>query len=234
MIRLNLGSNNYLITSNLPAVDILPGATRMTETQATDFLTRYTILSHLPNTASGFSATLMRDNITGAYTLAMRSTEYANPDKGGDWDRDGLNGADGEIFTYGFAFGQIASMESYYEHLKLGESYNSLTMQWESDPSLNDFKTKFGGPEKAQGAVLNVSGYSLSGQLAYVFTTLHPEVDKATVINGTGMGNIAIGKTLAQMVADFRQQLAAKRNNLSDKYAVNDSIYANTFARKAA
>lgn len=227
---LMFGSNNPSLYSELDPVTlpILPGATRLTPTQATDFLTRYTILSHLPNTASGFSATLMEKlndsgSPTGEYTLAMRSTEYANPAEGGDWDRDGINGADGEIFTYGFAFGQIASMESYYEHLKLGESFNTVSGLWESDTNLNGFKAKFGGATKAPDAVLNVSGYSLSGQLADVFTLLHPEVDQATVINGTGMGNIAPGKTLAQMVADFRQQLA-DNNKLNDHVEIPNII----------
>ena len=90
----------------------------MTASQAADFTSRYEIVSHLPNTASGFSATLIRDVTTGAYTFSIRSTEYFDSSQGGDWARDGLPGADGEIGSTGFAFGQIASMESYYEHLK--------------------------------------------------------------------------------------------------------------------
>lgn len=157
--RLNLGSNNqnYLKVGQTSTTADLPGATRMTEHQATDFQTRYTIVSHLPNTASGFSATLMQDNVTGAYTLSMRSTEYFNENQGGDWARDGLTlGADLEIARYGFAFGQIASMETYYDHLKLGESYNTSTGQWESDATLNDFKNRFGGSQV--GGTLNVTG----------------------------------------------------------------------------
>ncbi len=117
------GNNNPVYQSKPFDEPKLDGATRMTATQVTDFSNRYTIVSQLPNTASGFSAALIKDNQTGAYTLSIRSTEYRNADQGGDWPRDGLPGADGEIGTHGFAFGQIASMEGYYQHLKNGESY---------------------------------------------------------------------------------------------------------------
>lgn len=217
------GSNNPAYQGGLLQDEpLLLGATRMTAAQATDFTTRYTVVSHLPNTASGFSATLMRDNDTGAYTLSMRSTEYFNTDKGGDWSRDGLSGADGEIGNNGFAFGQIASMESYYDHLKLGESYNATTGLWESDPDLIDFKSRFGA--NPTGGTLKVTGYSLSGSLATLFTELHPEVTQACVFNATGLGNISSAKTLAQMVADFRQRLADAGIDLSDPSSVN--IYA--------
>src|SRR5882672_10008703 len=100
------GSNNPTYPQNnnmpLPTDPILLGATRMTATQADDFLTRYRIVSHLPNTATGFSGTLMerldaQGTGTGEYTFAMRSTEYLNANEGGDWERDGLSGTDGEI-----------------------------------------------------------------------------------------------------------------------------------------
>ncbi len=113
--RLNLGSNNYLNPDNLPTKDILDGATHMTANQATEFLNRYTVVNHLANTASGFSATLLFDNETNEFTLSMRSTEYFNKSEGGDWSRDGLPGADGEISGYGFAFGQLLSMEQYWK-----------------------------------------------------------------------------------------------------------------------
>ncbi|OGS74653.1 MAG: hypothetical protein A2063_10315 [Gallionellales bacterium GWA2_60_142] len=193
----------------------------MTATQANDFLTHYTIVSHIPNTASGFSATLMRDNQSGAYTLSIRSTEYFNASQGGDWMRDGLPGADGEIGGKGFAFGQIASMESYYDHLKLGESFDATTGAWVSDPALDDFKNQFG--TGGTGGVLNVSGYSLSGQLADTFKALHPEVNQACVFNATGMGNISNG-TLSTMVNDLRARLLAAGINLADPSSQN--IYA--------
>ena len=170
--RLELGNNNFQIESNQAESPILPGTTRMTATQAEEFLTRYEIVSHLPNTASGFSATLMREIGTDIYTLAFRSTEYRPSEAGGDRERD--FGANREIAFKGFAFGQIASMEIYYEHLLLGETFNPNSSQWEHDAKLEDFTRLFGGGRS--DGTLNVSGYSLSGNLASVFTALHSEV----------------------------------------------------------
>lgn len=104
--RLNLGSNNpdYLQNGQTSTTPILPGATRMTATQAADFTTRYRVVDHRGNddarfanlgvnadgvnvlvgNGSGLSATLMEKldangNRTGEFTLSIRSTEYFNP-----------------------------------------------------------------------------------------------------------------------------------------------------------
>ena len=155
---LMFGSNNPAYQGGLlQSEPLLPGATRMTATQAEDFLTRYEIVSHLPNTASGFSGTLMREISTGAYTLSFRSTEFFPTEQGGDRARD--FGTNFDIGQKGFAFGQIASMESYYEHLKLGQSYNFVSGEWESDPSLDDFRTRLGN---GVGPTQQIDGKQLS------------------------------------------------------------------------
>jgi hypothetical protein len=140
--RLILGNNNPFLDPSLS------GKTRFTSALADRFLDRYQILDHHANDATGFSATLLRDTTTDEYTLSFRSTEYRNQSEGGDWERDGLSGADGEIFSKGFAFGQLVSMERYYQRLK-------------TDGVL------------PQGAALTVTGYSLGGHLATVFTEMH-------------------------------------------------------------
>lgn len=56
--RLTNGNNHY----SLPE-DKFTGATRMTPSQAHDFLNHYEIIDQLPNTESGFSATLMRSKL---------------------------------------------------------------------------------------------------------------------------------------------------------------------------
>ncbi len=61
--RLKLGSNNYrALTSDQTAnTASLPGQTRMTDAQVTEFNTRYEVRDHLSNTITGFSATLLWD-----------------------------------------------------------------------------------------------------------------------------------------------------------------------------
>lgn len=126
----------------------VPNANQITGS-AQAFESRYQIVDHHANDATGFSATLMKDTTTGEYTLSFRSLEYQNQAMGGDWERDGSGGAAGEIAGAGFALGQLVSMERYYQELKA----NPLKL-----PS---------------GAILNVTGYSLGGHLAMVFTELH-------------------------------------------------------------
>jgi hypothetical protein len=94
------------------------GFTRLVQIQAQQFIQRYQIVDHHANDATGFSATLMKDTQTGEYTLSFRSTEFLPPTQGGDWERDGIAGADGEIVRYGFSLAQLVSMEKYYQELK--------------------------------------------------------------------------------------------------------------------
>ncbi len=153
------GNNN----ENVLPVDQFTGATRFVDLAgvssatlitggAQSFASRYLIVDHHANDATGFSATLMREIGTNNFTLSFRSTEYKNQVQGGDYERDGANGlsltgADGEILTGGFALGQLAAMEQYYQ-----TTVKSLL---------------------PAGAVLNVTGYSLGAHLATVFTELH-------------------------------------------------------------
>lgn len=155
----------------------LLGLTQMTNQLADRFLSTYKIIDQHANDASGFSATLMQrinpDGSLGEYTLSFRSTEYKNQNQGGDYERDGANfpsftGADGEIASGGFAFGQLAAMEKYYADLKIN---GKLPL----------------------GATLNVTGYSLGGHLATAFTELHAndpyvQFGHTYTFNGAGRG----------------------------------------------
>lgn len=157
------------------------------------FASRYLIVDHHANDATGFSATLMRDTTTGEYTLAFRSTEYRDQNQGGDWERDGLPGADGEIFSHGFALGQLVSMEKYYQQLK---AQGLLP----------------------QDATLNVTGNSLGGHLATVFTELHAnEIQQTYTFNGAGQGVITGGPSglsdsarIAATLQAFSEQLVSQ------------------------
>ena len=193
--QLHLGANREgYKTGNTALNEGYPGYTRMTTQQADEFLEKFKIVHQwsdnptpdgkrplpegidgkpklnagdlLANT--GLSATLIQDKTTGAFTLAIRSTEFRDWNKGGDGERDKV-GADIEsIATKGFALAQLAALEQYYEWLK------------------NNGKL----PANAQ---LNVTGYSLGGHLATVFTEIHRSdkdisFGETVTFNGAGRG----------------------------------------------
>jgi hypothetical protein len=171
-----LGNNNPLL--NDPNDPTLDGATRFVDLagvpnasqitgSAQAFVAQYQIIDHHANDATGFSATLLKDTTSNTYTLSFRSTEYQNQVDGGDWERDGLPGAAGEIALDGFALAQLVSMERYYQELKTS---GTLPV----------------------GATLNVTGYSLGGHLATVFTELHANEIAATyAFDGAGRGRMS-------------------------------------------
>ena len=115
------GSNNTVVTGADPAAPVLDGATRLTQAQIDYFSANYAIVAHYPSDASGFSCTLFRNLTTGEYTISFRSTEYALQAQGGDWERDGKPGADGDIADHGLALAQLSAMQAVYEHLRQGE-----------------------------------------------------------------------------------------------------------------
>ena len=75
-----------------------------------DFGSTFTVIDHLSNTSSGFSATLLLNKKTNEYTLSFRSTESKESGDGGDVLRDSSSGANGEIGKEGFAWAQIMDM----------------------------------------------------------------------------------------------------------------------------
>lgn len=210
--RLLLGNNasrtNGYAKEQTPEQDILPGATRLTKTQIEAFLTRYEILDHHANDATGFSATLIRDKLTNQLHLAFRSTEFATEANGGDRTRDiggGLigqspPGADSELLREGFALAQIAAMEAYFAAVR------------------RDSKFKF-----AEAAGYTVSGYSLGGHLATVFAENHaddPAFLKAYIFNGAGRGG------LVGPVADNRDLLGLYLQIMGSPQAGYEAVQA--------
>lgn len=196
-----------------------PGYTRLTQPQIDEFLANYTVIhqwSDNPSTGpvagsrpapdlehtgglilngpamlanTGFSATLIQKKDSNEYTLSIRSTESRAWEHGGDSERD-MEATDkfGVVMT-GFALAQLDAMELYY--------------QWLKDNGL-----------LPQGAVLNVTGYSLGGHLATVFTEMHQDdpwlerFGETVTFNGAGRGtwNGSIG-TEADFLAYYRQVL---------------------------
>ncbi|MFO0730963.1 MAG: hypothetical protein U0231_00905 [Nitrospiraceae bacterium] len=194
---LQLGNNSQ--TGELFSDPTLPGKTRMTTQQAADFAINYQIVDHHASDATGFSATLTTDlsDPTGkTFTLSFRSLEYQNQVNGGDWERDGIAGAAGELSFTGFALAQLVSMERYYRELK-------------ADPN-----------KLPPGAVLNVTGYSLGGHLATIFTELHYD-DPAVafghtyIFNGAGRGGITGGTAGLSEAERIREMLQAAEARLT-------------------
>jgi len=92
--RFRLGNNNPGNSAYVPRAEVLPGATRMTDRQITRFNELYSVVDHRTNTWSGFSATLLQRRGSNEFVLSFRSTEYQNDTDGGDFQRDGLGGAE--------------------------------------------------------------------------------------------------------------------------------------------
>lgn len=207
---LKMGSNN--LPGDQSNVDVLSGKTRMTTLQAQAFELRYQIVDHHVNDASGFSATLLLDTQTQQYTLSMRSTEYAADSNGGDRSRD-IFGADTEIKSSGFALAQLVSMKRYFEALQQGKTSNGTI-----DPVLAGF---FANTKNT----INVTGYSLSGHLATVFTELYAErVAQTYTFNAAGRGdfrNVSFS-TEAQEADRIRAMVA----DLDARLSVTDPLGA--------
>lgn len=77
-------------------------------TQATDFLSNWLVVTHQPNTTSGFSSTLFKStDPAGGYVLALRGTEA--------WSADFT--ADGDIVADGLAITQIVDMYNEWQRI---------------------------------------------------------------------------------------------------------------------
>lgn len=100
----------------------------------------WTIAAHIENTTTGLSATLFKSK-TGEYVMSIRSTEFID-----DAVRDNKATNELEVKDTGFAIGQLADLEKWYQ-----ESVKPLTA----------------------GGALTVTGYSLGGHLATAFEQLH-------------------------------------------------------------
>ena len=169
-------TNDSLVRLRLLSGNNRPGFTldnytRFTEELADRFLTSYARVAHHANDATGFSATLTQERGTNNFTLSFRSTEYRSQPVG-DAQRDSVQGADGEIAGVGFALAQLVSMERYYRTLRASGQLPS-------------------------NAVLTVTGYSLGGHLATIFTELHSaEIQHTYTFNGAGRGHIGGGSSI--------------------------------------
>lgn len=185
------------------------GGTRLAASQRDEFFTTWEIIDHLPNQASGFSATLLKNRLDGEYTLAFRSTEFRDIEFGGDAQRDSVKGAAGDIAFNGMAFTQLSSMEKYWTSLLDGSRMKGATPDAPAGGSLANLRVDALGEFKSAIAKerLNLSGYSLGGHLATMFSVLHGErVASVHLFNASGVGRIADtapGVTYAQLLRDY-------------------------------
>ncbi|MCG3202970.1 MAG: hypothetical protein NFCOHLIN_02857 [Gammaproteobacteria bacterium] len=217
--RLRNGANHYDHMDRLQREGRL-GATRMTEVMIDDFLAAWEVIDHIPNDTSGFSATLLRNRQTGTYTLSFRSTESKPWDDGGDKERDGGDGADGEISFNGFAWAQLHSMEQYFQHLLRGELY---TVGYASSSAGDLVRGAL------QSDQITVTGYSLGSHLAQLFTLMHYEqVEHAYTFNGAGFGwfdGVGTGLPYGQEVLnqlDLYDRIMADPASFLDGFTLSD------------
>ncbi|WP_341922199.1 putative Ig domain-containing protein [Polaromonas sp. YR568] len=147
---------------------------------------------------TGFSASVFFDTVNNQYTLSIRSTEYADSiNDPGDVNADTV-----DILANGWAFSQILSMENFWNSLIDGSAstgVNGVTIPNAVD--LQAFKRQL-----SSGATkINVTGYSLGGNLAEAFTELHrTQVDQTFLFNGAGTGLTLGGKSFQDVFNKYK------------------------------
>lgn len=87
-------------------------ASRFSNLQAEQFAAQYEVVAHQKNTATGFSGTVFRNRDTNELTISFRSTEFID-----DAARDSQATNAMEVAQGGWAMGQIADMEDWFETL---------------------------------------------------------------------------------------------------------------------
>ena len=113
-------SDKGRVVDALIGEDVFMG--EFTVSQANAFVDHWSVIDHLPNTDTGFSSTLFRNN-DGQYVLAFRGTESF-------WD-DLVVADAGDIVRDGLAIKQIVDMYNEYQRLSapLGSSYQVATLK---------------------------------------------------------------------------------------------------------
>ncbi|MBN8476933.1 hypothetical protein [Sulfuritalea sp.] len=172
-------------------------ASKFTESEATKFASEWQVVDQRPNTTTGFSGTLFKNNETGELVISFRSTEFVD-----DAIRDSAATNTLEVFNTGWAWGQIADMEAWYSELL--------------DKRDND------GQLVLSGKTYSVTGYSLGGHLATAFNLLHPGAAAQVVtFNGAGVGKVKAGHTLQGVLGYFND---LRTNPTSIKAALGFSL----------
>lgn len=130
----------------------------------------YEIVGQMPNTSSGFSATVFRKN--GSHVLAIRGTEGFSFSSITDWVSNVAN-----IGPNGIAIMQAIDLFNYFQDLKAQQgstvyhyAYNQLTNQVTYTSAIAS------STGALYGQAFTVTGHSLGGHLALIMTRLAPSL----------------------------------------------------------
>lgn len=184
----NLAAMNAATPKTTLELALKTGSASFSAAQATAFAAEWSVISQQSNTASGFSATLFKNNVTGEYVFAARGTEPQSP---ADWATDF-----GDIGADGIAIEQGVDMFNYYQ--RLTGAPNKPVAQYKYIPSLHPSDPVNYPPQIVRIAdaaatgelsaqpMITAVGHSLGGHLAMMLSRMTAKVGTVTTLVAPG------------------------------------------------
>ena len=228
----NLIENGITILNEASLIDGNKHTSKFTTTQAAEFVKDWTILSHLPNTSTGFSGTLFK-NKNGELVLSFRSTEFVE-----DYIHDNIATNTYEIFKTGWAWGQIADMEEWFSSLKtaglipdnqqitvtgysLGGHLATAFHILHQNDKLNDKTTKL----IKNTLTFNGAGVgSMGGDDITTDEELRNAINNFSNYRTNGVTHLLTGKVNSLSVADFYSEITTSLKEVLDSIGNNTDI----------
>ncbi len=181
-----------LITTNAGLVTALTNS-KFSQAQAVAFAAEWSVVSQQPNTVSGFSATVFKNNVTGEYVFAACGTEPKSPF---DWATNL-----GDIGADGIAISQGIDMFNYYQRL-IGVP-GKLVAQYAYFPEIITPATNGSTPSMVPARIermpdvlaageltaqptLTAVGHSMGGHLAMMLSRMTAHVGSVTTLVAPG------------------------------------------------
>jgi len=176
-----------------------------TDKEAQDFIDQYKVISPTVSFFSGFQSVVFQDKQTGKKILAIRGSEQLGQD---------FIWADGQdIATSGFARNQAVDLYRYWkmltatEHSAVTYSADEINTLYRMthDSVIDEFTFStsdyislqtslshdVGLGAIAPGEIIDVTGHSLGGNLAYVFASMFPDnIGEVVTINAPGIDRL--------------------------------------------